>query len=98
MAQSIRATLAHRTFRLFAFLGLCALTVVLVGLHWAAVVPGSDDAAALRSERPSLIAPAFAAGNQPPADTGLSLRIDRGTQHLSEHFTKQIAYWGMWPS
>ncbi len=29
---------------------------------------------------------------------GLSLRMDHGTQYLSEYFTKQIAYWGIQPS
>jgi transposase InsO family protein len=29
---------------------------------------------------------------------GLSLRMDHGTQYLSEYFTKQIAYWGIRPS
>ena len=29
---------------------------------------------------------------------GLSLRMDHGTQYLSEYFSKQIAYWGIRPS
>ena len=29
---------------------------------------------------------------------GLSLRMDHGTQYLSEFFTRQIAYWGIRPS
>ena len=29
---------------------------------------------------------------------GLSLRLDHGTQYLSDHFQKQIAYWGIAPS
>jgi transposase InsO family protein len=29
---------------------------------------------------------------------GLSLRMDHGTQYLSEYFTKQLAYWGIRPS
>jgi len=29
---------------------------------------------------------------------GLFLRMDHGTQYLSEYFTKQIAYWGIRPS
>lgn len=29
---------------------------------------------------------------------GLSLRMDHGTQYLSEYFTRQIAYWGIQPS
>jgi len=29
---------------------------------------------------------------------GLSLRMDHGTQYLSEFFSKQIAYWGIQPS
>ncbi len=29
---------------------------------------------------------------------GLSLRMDHGTQYLSEYFTKQVTYWGIQPS
>ena len=29
---------------------------------------------------------------------GLSLRLDHGSQYLSDHFVKQIAYWGIAPS
>lgn len=29
---------------------------------------------------------------------GLALRMDHGTQYLSEYFTRQIAYWGIRPS
>jgi len=32
------------------------------------------------------------------AARGLSLRMDHGTQYLSEYFTRQIAYWGIRPS
>jgi len=32
------------------------------------------------------------------AARGLSLRMDHGTQYLSEHFIKQIRYWGVTPS
>ena len=34
------------------------------------------------------------------ADTarGLSLRMDHGSQYLSDHFQKQIRYWGITPS
>ncbi len=69
MADSLRATLANRIFRLFAFLGLCALAVLLVGLHWAAVVPGPDES--LSADRSGLIAPALAANDPPVADAGL---------------------------
>ena len=32
------------------------------------------------------------------AARGLSLRMDHGSQYLSEHFTNQIKYWGITPS
>ena len=30
--------------------------------------------------------------------SGLGLRMDHGTQHLSDHFTNQIKFWGIAPS
>jgi len=32
------------------------------------------------------------------AARGLSLRMDHGTQYLSDHFLNQLRYWGMTPS
>jgi transposase InsO family protein len=32
------------------------------------------------------------------AARGLSLRMDHGTQYLSDHFTNQIKFWGIHPS
>ena len=29
---------------------------------------------------------------------GLALRMDHGSQYLSDHFLKQIRYWGVHPS
>jgi hypothetical protein len=29
---------------------------------------------------------------------GLSLRMDHGTQYLSDHFLKQVRFWGIQPS
>jgi putative transposase len=29
---------------------------------------------------------------------GLSLRMDHGTQYLSDHFLKQVRFWGIEPS
>lgn len=34
----------------------------------------------------------------PEAARGLSLRMDHGTQYLSDHFLNQIRYWGITPS
>ena len=35
---------------------------------------------------------------EPDAARGLSLRMDHGSQYLSDHFQKQIRYWGITPS
>lgn len=34
----------------------------------------------------------------PDAGRGLSLRMDHGTQYLSDHFLNQLRYWGILPS
>lgn len=34
----------------------------------------------------------------PEIARGLSLRMDHGTQYLSDHFVKQVRYWGIHPS
>ena len=33
-----------------------------------------------------------------PARLGGSLRMDHGSQYLSDHFTNQIKFWGIQPS
>jgi putative transposase len=37
-------------------------------------------------------------GTQAGVARGLSLRMDHGTQYLSDHFLKQTRYWGINPS
>ena len=34
----------------------------------------------------------------PGAARGLALRMDHGSQYLSDHFTNQIKFWGIQPS
>ena len=64
-----------------------------VGWHVAKV---GDRFAAL--EPISMALDALYGSVEPEVARGLSLRMDHGTQYLSDHFVKQIRYWGIHPS
>lgn len=64
-----------------------------VGWHVAKV---GDRFAAL--EPISMALEALYGSVEPQVTRGLSLRMDHGTQYLSDHFANQIRYWGIHPS
>ena len=70
--------------------------------HWNAECMGSHVCkygtrfAALEPISQGIMAIAGSVG--PDAGRGLALRMDHGTQYLSDHFLKQIKYWGVSPS
>ena len=65
---------------------VCGLAVCKQGTRFAALEPISQG---LMATVGSVTA---------DAGRGLSLRMDHGTQYLSDHFQNQLKYWGISPS
>ena len=65
--------------------------------HWNAVSAGMSASAATASP-PCSRSPWGLPGFSTAAGAALALRMDHGSQYLSDHFTNQIKFWGIQPS